>query len=168
MPADTQQLPPSIARVLERFRTLPREDKMQLLVQYSRKLEPLPERFRALDRAAFTVPECQTRVDIFSDVRDGMVHYYADLDARQSPTIAAFLAIVFSAVNDHPPATTLAIPTDFVPQVMANIGLAAREVGLTAIVARLKRYAGEAAAEVGGEGGNGKWGRGLSSTHKHE
>ena len=37
---------------------------MQALVQYSKKLEPLPDRFRDIDRGAFTVPECQTRVDI--------------------------------------------------------------------------------------------------------
>ncbi|HEU4563582.1 MAG TPA: SufE family protein [Gemmatimonadaceae bacterium] len=137
----SQQLPPSIARVLKLFRSLPREEKMQMLVQYSKKLEPLPERFRNIDRGAFTVPECQTRVDIFPELRDGSIHFYADLDVRKSPTIAAFLAIVFAAVNDQPPATTLALPSDFVHQVMENVGLAAREAGLNGIVARLKRYA---------------------------
>ncbi len=141
----TSALPPSIERALARFRTLPREEKMQLLVQYSKKLEPVPERFRALPEGQFTVPECQTRVDIFPELRpDGTIHFYADLNCRQSPTIAAFLAILFGAINDQPPAVTLAIPDDFVQQVMANIGLAAREVGLSAIVARLKRYAAEA------------------------
>lgn len=140
----SQQLPQSIARVLKLFRSLPREEKMQMLVQYSKKLEPLPERFKALERTPFTVPECQTRVDIFPELRDGTVHYYADLDVRKSPTIAAFLAIVFAAVNDQPPATTLALPSDFVHQVMENVGLAAREAGLNGIVTRLKRYAVEA------------------------
>jgi cysteine desulfuration protein SufE len=145
---ETHGLPPSIERVLARFRSLPREEKMQLLVQYSRKLEPVPERFRDLPDGQFTVPECQTRVDIFPEVRDGKIHYYADLDCRQSPTIAAFLAILFGAINDQPPAVTLAIPDDFVQQVMANIGLAAREVGLNAILARVKRYAAEAAGKT--------------------
>jgi cysteine desulfuration protein SufE len=143
-PTDTHALPPSIERVLARFRSLPREEKMQLLVQYSRRLEPVPERFRDLPRADFTVPECQTRVDIIPEVHDGKMHYYADVNCRQSPTIGAFLAILLSAVNDQPPSVTLAIPDDFVQQVMANIGLAAREVGLTAIVTRLKKYAAEA------------------------
>ena len=117
---------------------------MQALVQYARKLEPLPERFANLDRAGFTVPECQTRVDIFPEVRDGKLHFYADLNLRQSPTIAAFLSIVFAAVNDQPPSTTLAIPPDFVRTVMESIGLGAREVGLGALVERLKRHAREA------------------------
>ncbi len=138
------QLPPSIERILRQFRLMAREEKMAALVQYSKKLEPLPERFAALDRADFTVPECNTRVDIFPELRDGTMHFYADVNARQSPTVAAVLALVFNAVNDQPPATTLEIPGDFVRQLMESIGLGAREVGLNAMVERLKRYARDA------------------------
>jgi cysteine desulfuration protein SufE len=122
---------------------------MQALVQYSKKLEPLPERFREIERAEFNVPECQTRVDIIPEVRDGRMHFYADLNARQSPTIAAVLAIVFAAVNDQPPSTTLAIPSDFVRTLMESIGLGTREPGLNAMITRLKRYA--LAAQASGE-----------------
>jgi cysteine desulfuration protein SufE len=140
-------MPPSIERVLKYFRSLDRESKMQALVQYSRKLEPLPAHLASLDRAEFTVPECQTRVDIFPELREGKLHFYADLNARQSPTIAAFLAILFGAINDQPPQTTLAIPDDFVRQLMDGIGLAGREVGLTAMLGRIKRHA-QAAAQA--------------------
>jgi cysteine desulfuration protein SufE len=139
-------IPPSIERVLKLFRSMGREEKMQALVQYSKRLEPLPERFKDLDRETFTVPECQTRVDIIPEMRDGRIYFYADLNVRQSPTIAAVLAIVFGAVNGQPPSTTLAIPPDFVATLMESIGLAAREVGLNAMIARLKRYAREAKA----------------------
>jgi len=118
---------------------------MQALVQYSKKLEPLPERLRDLDRSEFTVPECQTRVDIIPELVDGKMYFHADLNVRQSPTIAAVLAIIFGAVNGQPPSTTLAIPSDFVRTLMESIGLGAREPGLNAIVMRLKRYAAEAA-----------------------
>lgn len=137
-------LPPSIATVLDRFAAMDRETKMQALVSYAKKLEPLPERLAALDRAAFTVPECQTRVDLFPEVHDGKLHFWADVNVRQSPTIAAFLSIVFSAINDQPPATTLAIPDDFVQRMMQGLGLSARETGLNAMVARLKRHARDA------------------------
>ncbi len=134
-------LPESVERVLRRFEALGREEKMQALLHYSRKLEPLPERFRTVDRSNYGVPECQTRVDLFPEVHDGRLHFYADVNARQSPTIAAFLAILFSAVNDQPPETTLAIPSDFVRRMMEGIGLAGREPGLSAMVTRLQRYA---------------------------
>jgi len=137
-------IPPSIDRVLKLFGAMGREEKMQALVQYSRKLEPLPERFHDLDRGRFTVPECQTRVDIIPELQDGKLYFHADLNVRQSPTIAAVLAIVFSAVNGQPPETTLNIPPDFVRTLMESIGLGAREAGLNAIISRLKRYALEA------------------------
>ena len=141
-------LPPTIARVLSRFQAMGREEKMQALVHYSKKLEPLPERFRELDRGEFAVPECQTRVDLFPETHDGKLHFYADLNVRQSPTIAAFLSILFSAINEQPPETTLAIPSDFVSQVMDGIGLSGREVGLNAMVGRIRDYARRAAQET--------------------
>lgn len=136
-----QTLPESVARILSRFRALGREEKMQTLLHFSKQLEPLPERFATLDRAEYTVPECQTKVDLFPEMRDGRLYFYADLNARQSPTIAAFLAILFSTVNGQPPQTTLAIPGDFVRQMMDGIGLAGREAGLNAMLARVKRHA---------------------------
>jgi cysteine desulfuration protein SufE len=139
--AAEQPLPPTVARVLSTFRALGREEKMQTLLHFAKKLEPLPERLASLDRAEFTVPECQTRVDLFPELRGGKLYFYADLNARQSPTIAAFLAILFSAINGQPPQTTLAIPADFVRQMMEGIGLAGREAGLNAMLARVKRHA---------------------------
>jgi len=144
-PTSGQPLPPSIARVVDRFRRMSRDDKMQALVSYAKKLEPVPERFLALDRAVFTVPECQTRVDLFPEYQDGKLHFYADVNTRQSPTIAAFLSILFSAINDQPPETALAIPEDFVRTIMDSLGLGTREVGLNAMLTRVKRHAEEAA-----------------------
>jgi cysteine desulfuration protein SufE len=142
--ASSEQLPPSIARVLTRFRAMGRDEKMQALVHYSKKLEPLPERFRDVDRGNFSIPECQTRVDIFPEYHDGRMHYYADLNVKQSPTIAAFLAILFAAINDQPPQTAAAIPSDFVQQIMEGIGLSGREAGLNGMVTRIKKYAAAA------------------------
>ena len=140
-PAAEHPLPPSVARVLSTFRALGREEKMQALLHYAKKLEPVPERFLALDRATFNVPECQTHVDLFPEMRDGKLYFYADVNVRQSPTVAAFLSILFSAINGHPPEATLGIPSDYVRHIMDGIGLAGRESGLNAMVTRLKRHA---------------------------
>ncbi len=137
-------LPAGITTILSRFTGLSREDKMAALVGYARKLEPLPERFAGVTDEQYAVHECQTPVRIFPEVVDGLVHFYADINTRQSPTVSAFLSIVFRAVNGQPPATTLAIPDDFVRTMMSGLGLGTREVGLEALVARLKRHAREA------------------------
>jgi len=141
-------LPPTIARTLERFRTMDRETRMQALLSQARKLEPLPARFAELERDAYTVPECNTRVDLFPEIQpDGTLHVWADVNVRQSPTVAAVLAITFSAVNDQPPDVALALPQDFVRQLMDSIGLGTREAGLTAMVRRIQRHAAHAIAQ---------------------
>lgn len=148
-PSDSQEdapLSPRIEQILRRFRALGREEKMSALVSYARKLEALPERLASVPDEPFAIPECQTPLRIFPEVTDGRLHFYAKIDTRQSPTVAAFLSIVFSAVNDEPPSATLAIPGDFVRTLMSSIGLGTREVGLEAIVAHLKRHARQVAA----------------------
>ncbi|MEO6445018.1 MAG: SufE family protein [Gemmatimonadaceae bacterium] len=145
-PTPSPSLPPRLEVVLRRFRAMAREEKMAALVGYARKLEAVPPRFLELPAEEFAVPECQTPVRIFPEVQEGRLHFYAEINTRQSPTVAAFLSLVFSAVNGEPPGTTLAIPADFVREVMASLGLGTREVGLDAIIHRLKRHARDAEA----------------------
>lgn len=151
MPEPTSQLPPSIDRILRRFATLTPDLTRQALVQYANKLPPLPERYQGVDSDQYRVHECQTPVAIFPEVVDGRMHYYADVP-RESAAIRALLAMIFDAVNDQPPETVLAIPPDFVRQVMGKIGLSAREAGLQAMVERLKRAARQAVARRDADG----------------
>ncbi len=139
-----QPLPPSIDKILRRFATLTPDMTRQALVQYAAKLPPLPERFQGVDLEQYRVHECQTPVAIFPEVVDGRMYYHAELP-RESAALRALLAMIFDAVNGQPPETVLAIPPDFVRQVMGKIGLQAREVGLNAMVERLKRAARQAA-----------------------
>jgi len=144
-PNSATGIPPSIDRILRRFATLSPDMTRQALVQYANKLPPLPERYQGIDAEQYRVHECQTPVAIFPEVVDGKMHYYADVP-RESAAIRALLAMLFDALNGQPPEATLAIPPDFVRQVMGKIGLQAREAGLSAMVERLKRAARQAAA----------------------
>ena len=143
----TAGVPPSIARILRRFATLSPDMTRQALVQYANKLPPLPERLRGLDPAQYRVHECQTPVAIFPEVVDGKMFFHADVP-RESAAIRALLAMLFEALNGQPPEATIAIPPDFVREVMGKIGLQAREAGLSAMVERLRRAA-RTAAEAG-------------------
>jgi cysteine desulfuration protein SufE len=147
-PSNTRPIPEGIQKILRRFATLTPDLTRQALVQYANRLPPLPERFQQLDREQFAVHECQTPVAIYPEVVDGRMHYYADVP-QGAPTIRALLAMIFEAVNDQPPEAVLAIPQDFVRQVMDRLGLGTREVGLNAMVERLKRAA-RAALDAGG------------------
>jgi cysteine desulfuration protein SufE len=139
-------IPPGIEKILRRFQTLSPDLTRQALVQYANRLPPLPEKYQGVDTEQYRVHECQTPVAIFPEVVGGKMYYHADVP-RESAAIRALLAMVFEAVNGQPPETVLAIPPDFVRQVMGKIGLQAREAGLVAMVERLKRAA-RAAAEA--------------------
>jgi len=141
-------MPPGLEKLLRRFSTLTPDLVRQALVQYAHKLPAVPERFRGLDSEQYRVHECQTPVAIFPEVIDGRMYFHADVP-QGAPTIRALLAMLFDALNGQPPEATLAIPQDFVRQVMGKIGLETREVGLNAMVERLKRAARQAAAEGG-------------------
>ena len=147
--AQPQQIPPSIDKILRRFATLSPDLVRQALVQYANRLPPLPEHLRGVDLEQYRVHECQTPVAIFPEVVDGRMYYHAEVP-RESAAIRALLAMIFDAVNGQPPETVLAIPPDFVRQVMGKIGLSAREAGLTAMVERLKRAARQAVREHDG------------------
>lgn len=139
-------IPPGIEKILRRFQTLSPDLTRQALVQYANRLPPLPEKYRGVDMEQYRVHECQTPVAIFPEVVNGKMYYHADVP-RESAAIRALLAMVFEALNGQPPETVLAIPPDFVRQVMGKIGLQAREAGLVAMVERLKRAARAAAEE---------------------
>jgi cysteine desulfuration protein SufE len=143
-----QQIPPSIDKILRRFATLSPDMTRQALVQYAARLPPLPERFQGVDLEHYRVHECQTPVAIFPEVVDGKMYYHAELP-RESAALRALLSMIFEAVNGQPPEMVLAIPPDFVRQVMGKIGLQAREAGLNAMVERLKRAARQAVQERG-------------------
>ena len=150
--ASGHAMPPSIEKILRRFATLSPDMTRQALVQYAGRLPPLPERFQGVDLEQYRVHECQTPVAIFPEFTDGRMYFHADLP-RESAALRALLAMIFETVNGQPPETVLAIPPDFVRQVMGSIGLQAREAGLNAMVERLKRHAREAVASRPGTEG---------------
>lgn len=137
------EVPEGIRKILKRFETLTPDMTRQALVQYSKRLPELPERFQGLDRDQFAVHECMTPVAIYPEVVDGRMYYFADVP-QGAPTIRALLAMIFEAVNGQPPDAVIGIPRDFVRLVMDKLGLGTREVGLNAMVERLKRAAFEA------------------------
>jgi len=152
MTTEATEIPPGIQKILRRFATLTPDLTRQALVQYANKLPPLPERFQGLNREDYAVHECQTPVAIYPEVVDGKMYYYADVP-QGAPTIRALLAMIFEAVNGQPPETVSRIPGDFVRQVMDKLGLGTREVGLNAMVDRLRRAARAAEGKTPSAGG---------------
>lgn len=144
-------LPDALATVVDRFRRAPRDLRVQALLQYARKVPPLPERL-ADDRSALEqVHECQTPFFLATEIgEDDRVHLFFDAPA-EAPTVRGFAGILHEGLDGEEWRRVLAVPPDFYSRMgLESVVSPLRLRGMGAILARLKRQIRE---QTGGDGG---------------
>lgn len=131
---------PTLDAIIPRFKAADRATRLETLLDYSRKLPPLPERLEAeKDRGDHRVHECQTPVFLWVETEGGKVHIHADVP-RESPTVRGFISLLARTLDGASPEEVALVPDDLLEQ----LGLAealgmTRTQGLTAILHRIKR-----------------------------
>lgn len=131
-------------KILRRFQASDRQTRLELLLDYSRKLPELPQRFHAArDRGVNMVPECQSPVFLILEREGDGVVLHADAP-REAPTVRGFVSLIAKAIHGATPEEVAALPGDLLDQLGLTqaIGMT-RLSGLTAVVGRIKRMAGE-------------------------
>ncbi len=131
---------PSLDTVIARFRSADRNTRLETLLDYSRKLPPLPPEYEALKAEGKNlVPECQTPVYLWIGVDHGKVSLHADVP-RESPTVRGFVALLLKTLDGLSPAEVAAVPGDLLDQMQLTETLGMmRTQGLTSILGRIKR-----------------------------
>ena len=132
--------------LIPRFKAADRETRLETLLDYSKKLPPLPERFEAAKKQGQNrVPECQTTVYLWVEVDQGRVHIYADVP-REAPTVRGFIALLARSLEGASPDTVARIPMDLLDRLglSETLGMT-RTQGLTAILHRIKSSVAAAA-----------------------
>ena len=66
----TDALPESLAEIRDEFLELPESDRLQLLLEFSQELPPVPEEYDGRPELYERVAECQSPVFIVIDVDD--------------------------------------------------------------------------------------------------
>jgi cysteine desulfuration protein SufE len=132
----------TLEKTVRRFRGADKQTRLELLLDYSRKLPPLPERFHAArDQGINRVPECQSPVFLFMEREGDGVVIYADAP-REAPTVRGFVSLLIKALKGASPAAIASIPGDLLDQLGLTEALGmTRMHGLTAMVGRIKRMA---------------------------
>ena len=131
---------PTLDTLIPRFKAADRTTRLETLLDYSRKLPPLPERLQSeQERGAHRVHECQTPVFLWVEVEDGKVHIHADVPP-ESPTVRGFISLLARSLDGAAPADVARIPDDLLDQLGLSETLGMnRTQGLTAILFRIKR-----------------------------
>jgi cysteine desulfuration protein SufE len=131
---------PSLDSLIPRFKAADRQTRLETLLDYSKKLPPLPERFEAEKELGHNrVDECQTVVYLWVEVDQGRVHIYADVP-REAPTVRGFVSLLARTLEGAPPDAVARLPLDLLDQLglSETLGMT-RTQGLTAILHRIKK-----------------------------
>lgn len=131
---------PSLATLIPRFKSADRTTRLETLLDYSRKLPPLPQRLELeKENDEHRVHECQTPVFLWVEVDQGQVHIHADVP-RESPTVRGFISLLARSLDGVAPAEVAQVPDDLLDQLglSETLGMT-RSQGLTAILHRIKR-----------------------------
>ena len=138
---------PSLDNLIPRFKAADRETRLQTLLDYSKKLPPLPERYLAeKELGRNRVDECQTSVYLWVEVEDGQVHIHADVP-REAPTVRGFVSLLARTLDGQTPDVVAQLPLDLLDRLglSETLGMT-RTQGLTAILHRIKKSVASAAS----------------------
>jgi len=140
-------LPAELQRIVDLFAGAPKDLRLQALLEYSRKLPPLPPELASNRDAMEQVPECQTPFFLASYVdEEGRVSLHFDVPA-EAPTTRGFAGILSAGLSGAPAEAVLAVPNDFYTKMgLAEVISSLRLRGMSAILGRLKRQIGEKVA----------------------
>ncbi|MGE3821114.1 MAG: SufE family protein [Isosphaeraceae bacterium] len=88
----------ALEEIVTEFQESDVEEKKELLIDFAKKLPPLPERFEALKDEAHRVHECQSPVFLFVEVNGGQVRLFADAPI-EAPTVRGFVSLLVEGLN---------------------------------------------------------------------
>lgn len=140
-------LPESFAEIVADFHALGERDRLQLLLEFSQDLPPLPERLAAEHEGMESVPECQSpvfvRVETDGPGDDARVHVWFDAPP-EAPTTRGFAGILAAGLEGLTAGELLAVPDD-VPGRLGLTGAVSplRLRGMAGMLWRIKRQVRE-------------------------
>ncbi len=137
-------LGPRLAEIADDFTALPERDRLQLLLEFSQDLPPLPARYAEHRDLLEPVPECQSPLFLAVEVDDdGIVHLFFDAPP-EAPTTRGFAGILHAGLDGLSAAEILQTPGEFSAQLgLQDLVSPLRLRGMAAMLTRIKRQVGD-------------------------
>lgn len=132
-------LPAQLAELVEDFSEVGPRDRLQLLLELSRELPELPERYADAADTMEQVHECQSPLFLAVEV-DGSERVHLFFSAPpEAPTTRGFASIMHTGLDGEQAGTVLGVPDDFYTALgLAEAVSPLRLRGMAAMLARIK------------------------------
>jgi cysteine desulfuration protein SufE len=139
-----EALPPALAEIVDMFATSPPRDRLELLLDYSQSLPPLPARLAEHPERLEPVPECQSPLFVAAEVGDDRrVHLFMDAPA-EAPTTRGFAGIFHAGLDGLTADEVLSVPGDITARLaLAEVVSPLRLRGAAALLGRVQRQVRE-------------------------
>jgi cysteine desulfuration protein SufE len=131
----------ALDELVEEFAEVGPRDRLQLLLELSQELPPLPARYADAAASMEQVPECQSPLFLAVEVEpegERRVHLFFSAPP-EAPTTRGFASILRTGLDGAPAAEVLAVPDDFYTALgLAQAVSPLRLRGMAAMLARIK------------------------------
>lgn len=109
------------------------EDKYQYLIDLGKELKPLDEKYKTKDRL---IKGCQNNLWLYSELKNGLMHYYADSDGIISKGIAS---LIIRVLDNQTPEAILEAKLEFIDKIQLKEHLMmTRGNGLASLIQQMK------------------------------
>ena len=141
MSEENGKIPTRLQEIVEDFEFCEGREKLELLLEYSERMPPLPEWLNHEHDTMDQVQECMTPVYVQAKTEDGKMTFFFDVPA-ESPTVRGYAAIMAEGLQGTTPEEVLSVPAGFYLQMgLQNVLTQQRLNGISAILAHMKRLA---------------------------
>jgi cysteine desulfuration protein SufE len=131
-------LPPRLQEMVDEFRELQKEEKVEYLLDLSENLPPLPNWLRGQEQNMDQVHECMTPVFVFAEEKNGRFSFHFGIPP-ESPTVRGYAALLQRGLENTTSEEILSVPGEFYLQMgLQGILTNQRLNGLGAILAHVK------------------------------
>ncbi|GAA5500831.1 putative SufE-like protein Rv3284 [Deinococcus xinjiangensis] len=137
---DAPALPAKLQSIVDLFRSAPKPLRLQALLEYSKKLPPLPEKYVEHPEFLQPVPECTSPFFLVTEKDEqGGVQMHFKVP-EEAPTVRGYAGILHEALSGESPETILSVPDQFYMDMgLTELITPMRLRGMGAILMRLKR-----------------------------
>jgi len=144
-------LPPALAEIRDDFLALPVKERLQLLLEFSRELPALPERYAEHPDLLERVEECQAPVYVFVELDEAEVVQVFATAPEQAPTTRGFASIVVQGLSGLTREQVLAVPDDYPLTIGLTEAVSPLRIrGMMGLLGRVKRQVRAAAGASAG------------------